>query len=1023
MPINATSTLKIHMRILINQTKNTMRKTLLLGLTAILLLGNHAMAQDRNVTGRVTSSQDNQPLPGVTVAVKGTTRGSVTDTQGRYQITAQEGATLVFSFVGFTSQEVSAGSRSDVDVVLQTDVSELSEVVVTGYGQNSRRAFAGSVATISPGKIKDQPIASFDQLLQGQAPGVLVTAGSGQPGAAATIRIRGSGSVNGSNTPLYIVDGVQINSSGTATNSSPFQTINPQDIESISVLKDAEATALYGSRGANGVVVIKTKRGRAGKTRFDYDGQLGRSYFPPNRLEMMNTNEKIDYELRRGGTDLASLSAAEIAQLRTIDTDWQKEIFQIGRTQQHQLSASGGNESILFYASGNLFNQTGTVKGTGLDRYTGRLNLEGNSGRVRFGINSTVGYSKQNFQTEDNAGITSPLNAIRWANPYEKPYNDDGSYTQLRSGQPNPVRELNETNRKFNELKIIASAFVEYDIPFVKGLTARTNWGVDYNNQEQEIYSSRFGQVGTGSAVKGRQGRLQRDFYKDTRFTGTTSLNYNTSFGDHTLQAGLYNEIVQSKFGTFGFTGYGLGGILQNEAGITQNNANLIPDTRGNGLQSALLSYFGTLNYGYKNRYYLNMNVRRDGSSRFGADYRYATFGSVGASWVISDEPFMQNLTGSVLNSLRLKASYGSAGNQEGIGSFASLANFQARATRTSQTVSSYDGNPTLILTQLENPELRWEQKNTFNTGIEFSLLNKRVIGGVEVYNSVTENLFLNDQLSRTTGFNSINRNVGALQNRGIEIGITTVNVQSGGFSWETNVNFTYNRNRILRLTPTTPETGNISGIIINRVGQPINSNWLVESAGVEAATGLQQFRKLNGELTTDYSPDDAQIFGVREAPYFGGFTNTIRFKGLELSALFTYAFGNYIYNNDRTNVEIPDYYADNVSRALLREWQKPGDITDVPDPNSVKGYQTSTTHFLEKGDFMRLRNLMLTYNLPAALVRRAKMTSARVFVQGQNLLTFTKFQGFDPEITGGQLTGAQYPAMRTFTAGVGFGF
>jgi TonB-dependent starch-binding outer membrane protein SusC len=1012
-----------------------MRNLLLSILIGCGLFVTPAIAQERRITGTVTAADDGTPLPGVSVQLRGTTRGTQTNTDGTYSILVPGTATtLVFSFVGMERQEVTLTNRLQINVTMKSDASQLSEVVVTGYGQNNRRAFAGSVATIAPGKIKDQPNGSFDQLLQGQAPGVLVTAGSGQPGAAATIRVRGSGSVNGSSTPLYIVDGIQLDAGGSnragvdnsqATNASPFQTINPQDIESISVLKDAEATAIYGSRGANGVVVIKTKRGKAGKTRFSYDGQYGQSYFPKSKLELMNTNEKIDYELRRGGTELSDYSAAEIAALRTVDTDWQKEIFQMGRTQQHQLSASGGNENILFYASGNMFKQTGTVKGTNLDRYTGRLNIESTGNALRFGINSTVGYSSLNYQTEDNASIASPLNAIRWGNPYETVYNPDGSYTQFRSGQPNPVRELNETSRTGNELKILATAFVEYDLPFLKGLSARTNWGVDYSNQEETIYNSRFGQAGTASAVKGRAGRLLRDFERGTRFTGTTSLNYNTTFGDHTVRVGLYNELVQFKYGTFGFTGYGLSGILQNEAGVTQNNAAQIPDTRGNGLENALLSYFATATYGFKNRYFLNANVRRDGSSRFGSDYRYATFGSVGASWIISDEPFMQNLKGGALTNLRLKASYGSVGNQEGIGSFASLATYSLNNRRyaAGSIISSYDGNPITFLTQLENPELRWEQKNTFNAGIEFGLFNNRVSGGVEVYNSITTDLFLNDQLSRTTGFNSINRNIGELENRGIEIGLNTVNVKTSSFSWETNVNFTYNRNRILKLTPTSPERGiiNTAALIINRIGSPINTNWLVEYAGVDPATGAQQFRKPSGEITTTYSPDDAQAFGPREAPYFGGLTNTFRFKGLEVSALFVYSFGNYIFNNDRTNVEIPDYYFDNVSRALLREWQKPGDITNIPNPNLP--YQTGTTHFLEKGDFARLRNLTVSYNFPTALVRKANMTSARFFLQGQNVLTFTNFQGFDPEITGGILNGAQYPALRTFTAGITLGF
>jgi TonB-linked SusC/RagA family outer membrane protein len=988
-----------------------MKKTLLL-CVAVLLTGFAAFAQDRQISGTVTDGTEKVPLPGVSILIKGTNSGTTTDADGKYRISVPANAkTLVFSFVGFILQEVEIGTRTTIDVALAPDTKTLQEVVVTGYGQQEKKSLAGSAAVVKAEVIRAVPMGSFDQMLQGQAPGLLVQANSGQPGAPAAVRIRGVGSINGTNEPLYIVDGVQISAQN-------FATMNPADFESVNVLKDAAATSIYGSRGSNGVIVITTRRGKAGAAKIEYSGQYGMSFFPPNRLELMNTNEKIDYELRRGGI-VADLPPDEVARLRTIQTDWQKELFQVGRTSQHQISASGGNEKTIFYVSGNLFQQTGTVRFTGLDRYTGRVNIEHNAGNLRFGVNSTAGYSDYKNTTEANSGIASPLNAIRWANPYETPFTPSGSYSQFLSGQPNPVQEMLETFRGTKEFKGVGNVFIEYNFPFLQGLSARTAWGVDYENQESTTYFSRNSVVGR-SAANRRNGALTRNFFRNTRWTGTTSVNYTKTFGDHNLNVGLFQEVVRNRFGTFGFTGFGLTGNLQNEAGITQGSPtnNFIPIVRGNGSESVLISYFLTANYGYKDRYFVNATVRRDGSSRFGADKRWGNFWSLGGSWIVSDENFMSGIDKSTLSLLKFKASYGTVGSQAGftsafgsfgIGDFASRELFSAAAV--------YDGAAGLTLAQLANPDLGWEQKNMFNTGIEFGLFNDRLTGSLEFYDNLTTNMFLPVQLSRTTGFTSQNRNAGKMRNRGVELTLNTVNVKAGDFTWSTNLNFAVNRNKIVDLAG---ETEIISGLIINRVGFPVNSNFLVEYVGVNPQNGNAIYRNANGETTETYSPNDRQIFGVRDAPYFGGITNSFSFKGLEFNFLWSYVLGNKVYNNDRTNVEDPTYFIDNVSRVLLREWQRPGDITDIPSPDQEM--QRGTTRFLEKGDFWRLRNIMLAYNFPTTMLSKAKISSLRLFVQGQNVFTISNFLGFDPEITGGVLTGAQYPALRTVTFGLNLG-
>ncbi|MCU0450199.1 MAG: TonB-dependent receptor [Bernardetiaceae bacterium] len=998
-----------------------MKKVLQLGwMLFFSILSAHA--QDRQISGTVTDGAEKTALPGVNIVVKGTTTGTTTDADGKYRLSVPRSATtLTFSYVGFLSQDVAIDNRSTIDVALMPDATTIDEVVVTGYGNFEKRQVAGSAAVVSSAQIQSVPLASFDQALQGQAPGLLIQANSGQPGAAASVVIRGRGSITGSTNPLYILDGVAI----TAEN---FATLNPQDFASLTVLKDAASTSIYGSRGANGVIVITTKQGKAGKTRFDYSGQYGLAYFPPNPLQLMNTNEKIDYELRRGGTPLEDFSAAEIAQLRTIETDWQKEIFQVGRTHNHQLSASGGNEKTTFYVSGNLFQQTGTVQFTGLDRYTGRANIQHDAGNLRLGLNAQMGFSKYTNTTEGNAGIASPLNAIRWANPYETPFDANGNYTNILSGQPNPVQEMLESNRQIDELKGVGNVFAEYTLPFLKELSVRTSWGVDYENQDRTTYFSRFSFVGQGAGAR-RNGSLARDANHNTRWTGTTSINYNKTFGDHSLNLGLFQELVRNQFRSIGYTGYGLTGNLQNEAGITPGSPtnNFIPDLRGNGTINALISYFFSGVYGYKDRYFLSLGARRDGSSRFGVDRRYANFWSVGASWIMSDESFMSGIDKSILGQLKLKASYGTVGNQFGIGDFASRELYSpvsvtaANLSPVATVAPIYDGRAGLLLRQLANPNLTWETRATFNAGVEFNLFNDRITGGIEFYNSVTSNLFLDVQLSRVTGYQSLLSNAGKIRNRGLEIQLNTTPIQADDFKWTLGGNFTVNRNQVLELTPTTPEIGIVNGLVVNRIGQPINGNFLVEYVGVDPQTGASQYRNLNGEVTTTYSPNDRQIFGTRDAPFFGGITNSLSFKGLELSFLLNYVLGSKVYNNDRTNVEDPTYYADNVSRDLVREWQRPGDITDIPNPDQEM--QRGTTRFLEDGSFWRLRNVMLSYTLPASVVSKAKLSMVRVFVQGQNALTWTKFRGFDPELAQGTLVGAQYPALRQVTFGLNIGF
>lgn len=958
-------------------------------------------AQDIEIKGTVTAADDGSPLPGVSVVIRGTSKGAITDASGKYTLQAPASSTLTLTYIGFKSVSEPVNGRTIIDFRLESDMQALSEVIVTGYHTQNLREVTGSVTSIKSKDIAQIPIASFDQALQGRAPGLLVQANSGQPGAAANILIRGKGSVLGSNTPLFIMDGVEITA-------QDFATLNPSDFDNISILKDASSTAQYGSRGANGVILISSKQGKAGKTKINYDFQTGYSTIPTNKLVLMNTEEKLQYELDRGNP--YGWSQEELAELRQVHTDWEDVFFVKGKTNNHTLSASGGSGKTNYFVSASIFDQTGTVRNTGLKRYTGRVNVGSSAGDFDFGVNSTFGFSDFMNTSETNTGIATPLNAIRWTNSYEAPYTADGEYTQMVSGQPNALQELLENTNLRGQIKAVGNVYLQYNAPFLKGLSARTSWGGDFRSNESSAYVNPT--TYAGGFATGGQGSYGRGYGKYFRYTGTTSLRYSPVLPtQHHLTVGLFNEIINTTSNSFSFTGYGLGGAFDNEAGITPGNATngFIPAVGGTGSENALLSYFGDIKYGYKNRYFLDITGRRDGSSRFGDNRKWANFGSVGASWIVSDEDFFSAVK-PYINELKYKISYGSSGNQAGIGDFQS---------RELYSRSVYAGVGGLVQSQLANADLQWERKSIFNTGIEFSTFKGRLTVTAEYYNSITSDLFLNRQLSRTTGYSSIVSNIGKLENKGWELFLDGDVIRAGDFRWSLNASLTRNKNTIKELIDGQEEI--ISGISINRIGEPMNSLYLVEYAGVNPENGNPLHIGADGAPTEAYSPDFRKIVGSTEVPFFGGFGTALSYKGVAVEAFFSFVSGNSIFNNDRANVENPAYVWDNLSAELTTFWKQQGDVTQIPRPGAV--FRSGTTRFVEDGDFVRLRNLNVSYTLPRLLTDPLKISTIKLFAQGQNLFTWSDFKGFDPEMSSGTLTGAQYPALRTVTFGINVGF
>jgi TonB-linked SusC/RagA family outer membrane protein len=798
-----------------------------------------------------------------------------------------------------------------------------------------------------------------------------------------------------------------------------FSTLNQADFDRVEILKDAVATAMYGSRGAYGVIVITTRRGCVGQLQLNYDAQYGVSDLPEDRLVVMNSDQKVTYELQRGNPYGWEDDFAD--SLRKVNFSWKDALFQRGITHQHMINASGGTQTSKFFASLSYMDQEGIVKTTGIKRYTARVNVDNTIKNWRFGINLQSGWSKIKRTAEGDTYLNTPLNAVRWSNPYErdfdpntKDYQQYGGPGLLYSYQPNGAMELFENYNNNLQIKTVASSYLEYHFPFLKGLNARTNWGLDYAQGEYSQFTDPL-----TSGGQSKTGILYKESNRAFRYTGTTSLNYKRTFGKHEVEGGVFTEAVKSDYRRFNFTGYGFTNGFTNEAGITAGSAanpTFIPTVGGTGAANGLLSYFGIFNYGYDAKYFLTLVGRRDGSSRFGVNNRFANFGSVGATWVVSDEKFMANLL--FVNDLRFRASIGTTGNNITAAGDFPLPLFGR---------SSYAGVTGWTPSSAGNLDYRWEANKTTNFGLDFAVLKRRLSGTIEIYDRTTTELFYSLPIDPSiSGFSSVPSNFGSVKNRGIELSLRGDIIKTKNFTWTIGGNLTYNKNRIVDL----PTDSVVSGNIILKEGYPLNTHYYVPYAGVNPANGNSQYLKKDGTTTMVFSPDDATYQGTSDAPWFGGLTSSWSYKGFDLSAQLNFFLKRFLYNNDRTNVTNPSYFYDNMDATLLREWTAPGQITDVPRSSSSatdygprNPFIYETTRFLEDGSFWRLRNVTLGYTFNTKLLSKANIRSARIFVQGQNWWTKTKYRSFDPEITGTALVGAQYPALIQTTVGLSIGF
>lgn len=1000
-----------------------MIKKLRLGLLLNLFLVSFAFAQSGSLTGTVVDQRTGEPLTGVNILIQELSRGAASGIDGQFTVANIPYGTYAVrvTYVGFLQQNLNVtidSPQNSLDIRLREDLVGLEEVIITGYTELSRSRITGSMTTVSAARIESTPTGSFEQALQGRTPGVFITTGSGQPGSSATVRIRGTGSINSSNAPLYVVDGVPINS-------GDFASMNPNDFESVTVLRDASATAQYGARGSNGVILIQTKRGRSGPSQVRYSGQLGVSQVGEFKYDMMNTEEKLRFEeiIRSGQgwatspnnpANAANLDAAaqSRADLLAIDTDWTDVFFRTGITQQHNLSVSGGNERVRYFISGGIFEQEGIGLRTGLNRYSLRVNTDINAtDRLEVGFSGSGNYSESTFtESESGVALANPFAAAYLANPYERLRDDDGNVLVGggRTGA-NAFDRLDKDTNERNEIKFVGSTYARLKLgDFIVG----QEFGLDF----RERYSSRWinpSSYAGGLVTNGNSGLLSRNTNRLTFFTSNTNVRYRTEFqGRHQLDLYAGNEFLKSHFQSFGYTGYGLNPALgATPSAITPGSPtnNMIPGVRGSFTQNSLWSLLAIADYSFDEKYNLRASIRRDGSSRFGPENKYAYLWSVGTSWIATNEDFLSDID--FLSNLIVRLSYGVTGNQGA--SFSAAQDFQRVATFGS---GSFAGIQTLVPTAPGNDDLKWETAGKLNFGIDFGFLQNRVSGTIDLYREETSDLFITQSLSRTAGFASLSINAGSVRNSGIELSLEGDVIRERDVVLTLNANYSYNKNEITDLGQVDEFT---AGTSIIRTGLPLGSHYVVEWAGVDPATGAPLYRDLDGNVTTTFSGDNAKAeFGSWLPPTTGGFGADFRYRNFALAAQFNFASGNVLFNNQRFFQENHGFAGFNLYRSMLDIWQQPGDVTDIQSNQFARQFSSKD---LEDASYLRLRNVVVSYNIPGRVFNN-EIRNVRLFVQGQNLYTWTKFTGFDPEDYN-NISQYAYPLPRILTGGIDINF
>ncbi|WP_185968890.1 TonB-dependent receptor [Carboxylicivirga sp. M1479] len=983
------------------------------------------------VSGVITDDLG-EPLPGVNVFEKSApTNGVITGIDGKYSLAISDAeAIIVYSYIGFKTQEINAAGRSDINITLVSDSEQLDDVVVVGYGVQRREALTSSVSTVKGSDLQKVSATSFDKALQGNTAGVVVSSAVGNPGSYAEVVIRGSGSINASNSPLYIVDGVpvltgRVGDWADGSRSNFLSSMNSNDIENVTIMKDAAATAIYGSRASNGVIIITTKSGKKGKTKVSVNVEKGVSTLTNVENENANSADLVNY------FQAASRNAGELFDpegnyadwydplvdsglyfpnsLADTDFDWWDAYTQTGAYDNYNVNISGGDEKTNFFVSAGYLSQEGTVVGTAFDRFSGRVNLNHEINKyIKIGNNLQVSRSKQDY-VSDGWAWANPVAASFWTLPFYESHTEDGEYNQDlggSNGNYNALQIIDLNSMQNRTVSIVNSTFVELAI--TKNLKAKSTFGLDWKDVDDDQYFDPA--AANAQSWGGGYYAINNKYYK---WNISNTLTYNKIFnGSHSLNVLLGQEARE-----------------YNNWWIYAGGANIDPDipyldgtssdqeVGGSRIENAGISYFTNASYSYNSKYYFGASIRRDASSKFGANNKWATFSSFSLGYTLSNEDFFDV---SWVNNLKIRASYGETGNS-GIDSYASKGLYQA---------DKYNSNLALYPSQIENADLTWESAQTTNVGVDFGLFS-RFTGTVEYYIRNNNQLLINQEISQTSGQSSILVNSGEILNKGLEVALSSQNVKGRNFQWTTDINFTLPSSEIISLGDGMEEMSNGS-FQKRRVGGKFTEWNLYKYAGVNPDNGMALWYDEDGGKTEDYDQAARDYVGSPEPDIYGSMTNTLSFKGIEFSFMFYGVSGNEVMFSERVYREhdgsdvkpngsgpVTAYVANNF-------WTTPGQITDVPKPiayNNTQSNEWISTRWLEDGSYLRLKTIKLGYSLPKTWVEKAFIQNAHIYCQATNLITWSNVTGLDPEVGVNGYSYNAVPNSRTFIFGVNLDF
>lgn len=985
-------------------------------------------SRKKRVTG-VVKDVMGEPLIGANVVEKGrSTNGVITDFNGKFTLEVDESASLVVSYIGYLAQDIPTKGKGDFHIILKEDTNTLDEVVVTGYGDFKKATYTGSASVLTTEKLEALPVVSVGQMIESNIPGISVVAGtSSQPGAKTTLRVRGVASMNASTEPLYVLDGVPIPSYDLSNFTSMseaggmgfIETLNPADIESITVLKDAASASLYGAKGANGVVLITTKKGKEGKLRVNMAAKYGITDFAYTYRPLMGGEERrkliheglVNFQLDKGVSEQEAQQYADAnidqyaKRLPQGYSDWESALFKTGYQQDYNLSASAGNQNSSFIGSLGYTKQTGVSLNSEMERFTGRVDASNKYKKVEFGMNASFSWTK-NVHLPEGKFYGSAIYASKVnLTPSTPIYNEDGTYASgyRENNGYNPILEAEVNDYYARTVRAMGTAKIAYNV--WDNLKVSSVFTVDYSLTKDFFFQSPDGRDGATYQGRGRMQMTDR-----IRYTSQNNLTYSKTFGKHSVSAVTAFEVMKYDYEDL----YAAKKTYGQDINTSLGNAADPIDADQKLQEDALMSYVASVNYSYDDKYYASFSFRRDGSSRLSPDTRWGNFWSLSASWRLSQERFMQPLK-SVLSDLKLRASYGVNGNLP-----SSYYGYQSTYT----TGAFYSGKPSPWESTLGNEELTWEKNYALNLGLDIGLFS-RVNVSLDWYTRTTKDLLMSKQLNSISGFSSLLTNVGQMRNTGVELEVRSNNIKTKDFSWTTAFNLSHNKNKILKLADL---PWFVDGRYVRKEGYPFNTIYLREYAGVGPETGSALYydnqQDENGNYTKNKVTDPGQASPIPlkdiTPTISGGFMNTFNYKFIDLSFNLSYSFGGYSYDNASYILQDDGYSViSNKSTEQRRRWQKPGDITDVPRfvYGNKRGGNYNSSRAIHSTDHIRLKSLILGLNAPKAWLQKLGIGNARIYFSGTNLLTWAAYDQYDPEMSG--VVGFYTPPLKTYAFGL----